>query len=186
MARKLAGVVFAVSTMHMSVVQALGLGEIDMKSSMNQPLRAEIALLNTAGIEQSQLSVRLAGQEAYVKAGVERVFFLNDMTFTIQLDGTGGGIVNVASEKPVREPYIDFVLEARWPEGQLVREYTLLVDLPEFADGAVVASVPAAGATSAARIAPPATAAVGRLNRTSCRHCYRYGSSHPHPEALRE
>ena len=99
MARKLAGVVFAVSTMHISVVQALGLGDINMKSSMNQPLKAEISVLNTADIEQSQLSVRLASQEAYVKAGVERAFFLNDMTFAVQFDGKGGGVITVASEK---------------------------------------------------------------------------------------
>jgi pilus assembly protein FimV len=159
MARKLAGVVFAVSTLHVSVVQALGLGAIELKSSLNQPLSAQIALLNTADIEQHQLSVRLAGKEAFEQAGVERTFFLNDMTFTVNFDGKGSGVITVASEKLVREPYLDFVLEARWPQGQMVREYTLLVDLPEMADGAVVASSPVSATNTAARIPGPVSTA---------------------------
>ena len=30
------------------------------------------------------------------------------------------------------EPYLDFIIEARWPSGRLLREYTVLVDPPLF------------------------------------------------------
>ena len=32
----------------------------------------------------------------------------------------------------MREPYLDFLVEVRWPNGRLLREYTVLLDLPVF------------------------------------------------------
>lgn len=143
MVRKLAGVVFAVSTLHASVVSALGLGEIELQSGLNQPLQAEIVLTNLGDLNQQQIAVKLAAKDDFARAGVERIYFLNDLTFTVQFDGSGNGVIKVSSKNLVREPYLDFVLEARWPEGRLLREYTLLVDLPTFSETAVAAPTPA-------------------------------------------
>ena len=146
MARKLAGVVFAVSALHTSVVSALGLGEIELKSTLNQPLSAEIALVKAGDLNSQQISVKLADKKDFDRAGVDKVSFLRDLKFTIQLDGRGGGVIKVLSEKLVREPFLDFVLEARWPDGRLLREYTLLIDLPTFSDDPVAAPLPAVSA----------------------------------------
>ena len=143
MVRKLVGVVFAVSTLHASVVSALGLGEIELQSGLNQPLQAEIVLNNLGDLNQQQIAVKLAGKDDFARAGVERIYFLNNLAFSVQLDGSGKGVIKVSSKKLVREPYLDFVLEARWPEGRLLREYTLLVDLPTFSEAAVAAPAPA-------------------------------------------
>src|SRR5690606_39041842 len=50
----------------------------------------------------------------------------------------------LSTRNPVREPYLNFLVEARWTSGRLLREYTLLMDLPTFADepAAPVASAP--------------------------------------------
>lgn len=143
MGRKLAGVVFAVSTLHASVVSALGLGEIELKSGLNQPLQAEIVLSNVGDLNAQQLSVALANRTDFARAGVERVYFLNDLQFNVEVDEKGNGLVRISSKKLVREPYLDFVLEARWPTGRLLREYTVLVDMPMFSDNAVAAPAPA-------------------------------------------
>lgn len=157
MVRKLAGVVFAVSALHASVVSALGLGEIELKSGLNQPLQAEIALNNLGDLNQQQIAVKLAGADDFARAGVERIFFLGDLNFTVQFDGKGSGVIKVSSTKMVREPYLDFVLEARWPEGRLLREYTLLVDLPIFSEQAAVAPAPAVTRQAAPAAAPVKT-----------------------------
>jgi pilus assembly protein FimV len=157
MVRKLAGVVFAVSALHASVVSALGLGEIELRSGLNQPLRAEIALNNLGDLNQQQIAVKLAGADDFNRAGVERIFFLSDLKFSVQFDGKGSGVIKVSSTKMVREPYLDFVLEARWPEGRLLREYTLLVDLPTFSEEAVAAPAPAVTRQAAATPAPVKT-----------------------------
>ncbi len=143
MVRTFAGVVFAVSTLHASVVSALGLGEIELQSGLNQPLQAEIELNNLGELDAQQVAIKLAGPDDFSRAGVERVYFLNDLKFVVQTDGKGGGIIKVSSSKLVREPYLDFVVEARWPDGRLLREYTLLVDMPVFSQSPSAVVAPA-------------------------------------------
>lgn len=156
MARKLAGVVFAVSALHSSVLAALGLGEIELKSGLNQPLSASIDLINVGDLNAQQIAVRLAGNADFERAGVERVIFLSDLKFAVTLDGKGGGVVRITSQNLVREPFLDFVLEARWPEGRLLREYTVLVDLPTFSDEPAARPAPAAASPRAAAATPAA------------------------------
>ncbi len=143
MVRTFAGVVFAVSTLHASVVSALGLGEIELQSGLNQPLQAQIELNNLGGLDPQQVAIKLASPADFSRAGVERVYFLNDLKFVVQTDGKGGGVIKVSSSKLVREPYLDFVLEARWPDGRLLREYTVLVDMPVFSQSPSAAVAPA-------------------------------------------
>jgi pilus assembly protein FimV len=57
------------------------------------------------------------------------VYFLNDLRFIPRIDGQRG-VIRVVSSKPVREPYLNFVIEMARPNGRLMREYTLLIDPP--------------------------------------------------------
>ena len=40
--------------------------------------------------------------------------------------------MRITSSKAVVEPYINFIVQAQWPSGKLLREYTVLVDLPTY------------------------------------------------------
>ncbi len=115
-----------------SGVFALGLGDMKLYSAVNEPLRAEIKLLKVGDLNTSQVLIKLASLQDFERANVERDFFLTGMRYEVELDGRGGGVVKVSTEEPVREPYLNFLLEAKWPSGRLVREYTLLLDLPAF------------------------------------------------------
>lgn len=108
---------------------ALGLGEITLHSALNQPLRADIALVDTAGLEEGDLSVSLATADEFGRAGVERVFFLNDLKFRPILRGNRA-VIRVSSSKPVNEPFLNFLVQLNQPNGRLLREYTVLVDPP--------------------------------------------------------
>ena len=55
---------------------ALGLGEITLNSSLNEPLDAEIVVLSSEDLEDGQLLVSLASPEAFERAGISRDFFL--------------------------------------------------------------------------------------------------------------
>ncbi|NUU35743.1 FimV/HubP family polar landmark protein [Pseudomonas sp. C2B4] len=112
-----------------ALASALGLGEITLHSALNQPLRADIALLDVAGLEEGDLSVSLASVEEFSRAGVERVFFLNDLKFTPVLRGNRN-LIQVTSSKPVNEPFLNFLVQLKQPNGRLLREYTVLIDLP--------------------------------------------------------
>ncbi|MEB2854385.1 FimV/HubP family polar landmark protein [Pseudomonas atacamensis] len=120
----LAGV-FSYSTWSM----ALGLGEITVYSALNQPFKAEIALVDVGTLTQNDLSASLASADEFGRAGVERVFFLNDLKFTPILRGSRQ-VIRVTSGKPVNEPFLNFLVQLDQPNGRLLREYTVLIDPP--------------------------------------------------------
>ena len=155
--RKLVLAIAAASALSSGMAHALGLGEVTLKSALNQPLVAEIELLEVRDLASNEVLPNLASPEEFNKAGVDRQFFLTDLKFTPVLKPNGKSIIRVTSSKPVREPYVNFLVEVLWPNGRLLREYTLLLDPPLYAPQSVVASAPQ---TAAVTPAPRPQAAV--------------------------
>ncbi|WP_262730593.1 FimV/HubP family polar landmark protein [Alloalcanivorax marinus] len=112
---------------------ALGVGEYQLNSYLNEPLDMTVQLQDLGDLSREQILVELASQEQFDAAGVERSYFLNDLEFQVTLDGDTGQL-RITSEQPVREPYLDFLVEFLWPTGRLMREYTVLLDPPSYAD----------------------------------------------------
>ncbi len=111
-------------------VVALGLGEIELKSALNQPLNAEVELLSATESELGELKVAVGSAQAFANAGIERPLFLNKLNFNVTRNPEGKPVVLITSREVVREPFLDFLLEMSWSKGRLVREYTVLVDPP--------------------------------------------------------
>jgi FimV-like protein len=112
-----------------ALAPALGLGEITQHSALNQPFNADIALVDAGGLEEGELSVSLATVDEFSRAGVERLFFLNDLKFTPILRGNRS-LIRVTSSKPVKEPFLNFLVQLNQPNGRLLHEYTVLIDPP--------------------------------------------------------
>ncbi|MGN8274113.1 FimV/HubP family polar landmark protein [Pseudomonas sp. SMN5] len=112
-----------------ALASALGLGEITLHSALNQPLRADIALVDVAGLSEGDLSASLASPDDFNRAGVERVFFLSNLRFTPVLRGDRS-FIRVTSSKPVEEPFLNFLVQVNQPNGRLLREFTVLIDPP--------------------------------------------------------
>ncbi|OQX10908.1 MAG: hypothetical protein BWK73_18995 [Thiothrix lacustris] len=106
---------------------ALGLGDIESNSHLNQPLRAKIELLSAAPADASQIQVRLASPEVFNRVGVARPDFLNSLRFTPTVQG-GKPVILVSSDAPIQEPFVNFLLEVSWPQGQLLKEYTITMN----------------------------------------------------------
>lgn len=123
------GLLVAGALGYSTLSMALGLGEITVHSALNQPLKADIALLDVGTLTQNDLSVSLATADEFGRAGVERVFFLNDLKFTPILRGNRQ-MIRVTSGKPVNEPFLNFLVQLNQPNGRLLREYTVLIDPP--------------------------------------------------------
>ncbi|MBP6681890.1 MAG: FimV family protein [Halioglobus sp.] len=124
-------------------MMALGLGEMTLGSYLNEPLRAHVDLLDLGGLHEDQIRVRLATPEDFKRMGVDRAYFLTSLSFHVEIDDSGRGRIVVTSEEPVLEPYLDLIVEARWPSGRLLREYTVLVDPPVFDQSTPVVSASA-------------------------------------------
>ncbi|WP_459873312.1 FimV/HubP family polar landmark protein, partial [Endothiovibrio diazotrophicus] len=154
----LAAAAFAVSTP--AGLYALGLGEIKLHSALNQPLNAEIELLSVRKQDLPSLQVALAPEDAFGRAGIDRSHLLTLLKFEL-LPGNGGTArVRVTSREPIREPFLNFIVEADWSNGSLLREYTLLLDPPELmsAPPAVVEAPRASAPVPAAKAASSSTA----------------------------
>jgi len=122
---------------------ALGLGEITLRSALNQPFVAEIPVTAESADELNQLSVQLAPAATFERFGLDRPGFLDDLSFQVQREGSRA-VVRVTSAQPISEPFISLLLDVGWPQGRLLREYTVLLDPPTFAAGPEAASSPAA------------------------------------------
>lgn len=158
--RKLVLAIAAASALSSGMAHALGLGEVTLKSSLNQPLDAEIELLEVRDLASNEVVPKLASAEEFAKAGVDRQFFLSDLKFTPVLKPNGKSVIRVTSSKAVREPYLNFLVEVLWPNGRSLREYTLLLDPPLYSPQTAAAAAPRAPVVAPApRPAMPASAA---------------------------
>ncbi len=113
-------------------VTALGLGELTLHSALDEPLDAEIELVNIGDADENQIFVALASQKDFERAGVTWEFHLLELEFKTDLSDAEHPVVKVSSKQSIKEPYLDFVAQLEWPSGRLLREYTLFLDLPVF------------------------------------------------------
>ena len=143
----LAAMVAAGALFYSALAPALGLGEISLHSALNQPLNADIELVDAQGLDRSDLAVGLASADEYSRAGIDRVFFLNDLRFTPVFQGNRK-FIHVSSVRPVVEPYLSFLVQVSRPGGQLLRDYTVLLD-PAGTVSLPPASIPTGSAASA-------------------------------------
>lgn len=110
---------------------ALGLGPIQVKSGLNQPLVAEIAVSGNAD-ETAGLNVALASAADFERVGLSRSRVTVPLEFSV-VPGKSGAVIRVTTRDAVRDPFVDFLLEVNWAKGRLLREYTLLLDPPVLA-----------------------------------------------------
>lgn len=151
--RKLVLAVAAASVFSSGLAHALGLGDLSVKSSLNQPLDAEISLLEVRDLTSIEIKTKLASAEEFSKAGIDRQFFLTGLKFTPVINANGKSVIRVTSANPVKEPYLNFLVEILWPNGRLLREYTVLLDPPLYSPQQVIyAPQPASVSRSAAAV----------------------------------
>ncbi|SVB06675.1 uncharacterized protein METZ01_LOCUS159529, partial [marine metagenome] len=115
-----------------STTWAVGLGDLTVRSALNAPLVAEINLLAVDPSEINTLLVSLASDSDFRLAGIERDNVLDEIMFRPTIRNDGSAMVEVASQIPISEPYLHFLVTLKWPGGQIVREYTLLLDRPNY------------------------------------------------------
>ena len=109
---------------------ALGLGDIELRSALNQPLEADILLVSATSDELEELRATLAAPETFERYGLERPFFLTRFQFEVTRDNMGRDIIHVTSQDSITEPFVRILVEAAWSRGRLLRGYTLLLDPP--------------------------------------------------------
>ena len=141
---------------------AAGLGRLNVLSPLGQPLNAEIEIVALRPGEEETLVARIAPLDAFTAAGIEPTAMLNTMRFALERRG-GQRILKVTTTAPVNDPFVEILIELQWGSGRLVREYTFLLDPPEYKARDQIAAAPpapkpAAPAPEAAKPPPPVEA----------------------------
>ncbi len=136
-------------------VFGLGLGTLKTTSALNEPFDGRIDIVGATATDFDSLSVQLADGRQFDRAGVERAAVLLNLKFEVVSSESGSDYVRITTKDPVREPFLNFLLELNWANGRMVREYTILLDPPTYDRNRVRAPAPLAAPTT------PPSAAVG-------------------------
>ena len=113
---------------------ALGLGQIEVKSRLNQPLLAEIPIISTTPGELEALQARLASPDTFRRVGLAPPSgAAANLQFSLGSDARGRPVIRVTTVAPVNQAVLNFLIEVDWGQGRLVREYSALVDAPRTA-----------------------------------------------------
>lgn len=131
MKRKLAVILAATIMVFLPLAaHALGFGNITLHSALNEPLDADIELLSPTEDDLANIKVKLASPDAFTRAGIDRTALLTELRFKVKELDNGQYIVHLTTRIPVREPFLNFLLELEWQNGRMFREYTMLLDPP--------------------------------------------------------
>jgi pilus assembly protein FimV len=114
-----------------AAANAAGLGRLTVLSALGQPLLAEIEIVALQPGEEEGLTARLASLEAFAAAGIDVSGALNSLRISIERRDKRP-LLRLTTAQPVNEPFLDMLVELSWTSGKLVREYTFLLDPPEY------------------------------------------------------
>lgn len=113
-------------------VYSLGLGKMTVKSALDQPFAAEIELVDIGRVSLKEIKVSVADPENFAEIGLERAAVLSLLTFTLAKNEQGKEIIKVQSTERIPEPYMELVVDLTWPDGQLYKAYSILLDPPGY------------------------------------------------------
>ena len=130
-----------------------GLGRLSVLSSLGQPLNAEIEIVSLQSGEEDGLAAKLASTDAFTQAGIELHPALIGIRFAIERR-EGRSILRLSTAQPISEPFLEMLVELQWSTGRLVREYTFLLDPPEYKARQAIAAAPPVAAKPAPDLAP--------------------------------
>ncbi|MGC1729942.1 MAG: hypothetical protein WA747_11240, partial [Steroidobacteraceae bacterium] len=145
-----------------SAAFALGLGDIHLLSPLNAPLDAEIEITDVAPEEVNTLQASLAPRETFAAQGLDYPTFLTSVQIKTVRTPDGREVIKLKSTDPISEPFVTLLIQVNWSHGQLVREYTMLLDPPVY--------TPGQSAAASAAVATPSTGTStreGEISRSS-------------------
>lgn len=134
---------------------ALELGQIQVRSALDQPLVAAIPLHPKSLTELEGLSVGLAPAQDFQRAGLALTPTDRTLRFRVVTDNNGAKLILVTSSQPITDPYLDFLVQVNTRTGKQVREFVVLLN------PVIAASAPAVQAAPVASV--PATRAPAQL-----------------------
>ena len=101
-------------------------------SGIGEPFRATIDLLASTSAELSMLKASLAPEEAHLAQGIEITADQKNIKINVGNDANGKKVLKLSSNQPISEPFVDMLVVLEWSNGRIIRQYTALLDPPEY------------------------------------------------------
>ncbi len=104
---------------------ALALGELELKSYLNQPLNVVIPLefSKESELDELQISIERPDDQA---SGLQ---YLHNLKVEVIENDGNQPYLKITSRDNLHEPTLKFVLDMRWSTGRIQRNYSLLLDI---------------------------------------------------------
>ena len=121
-----AGLILALN----STAYGLGLGTIDLQSRLNQRFSAHIPVIVSEEIEPSEVTVRLANDSQFERAGIHRTGIVSKLSFIAERTTDGEMVIAVRSPDRIVEPMVSCVIEVEQGGIKTIRKYTAMLEAP--------------------------------------------------------
>ncbi len=131
MNKKLRKLILPVSILAASNSYALGLGNLQVNSALDEVLNGQIPLIVAEDEELTNIKVSLASQADYERVNLDKSYVPTNIRVNIA-ENNNGQYIELSSQGVVNEPIVTLLLVVDWANGHLLREYTLLLDPPLF------------------------------------------------------
>lgn len=112
---------------------ALGLGDHQLNSWLGEPLNMQIDIIDR--VDEYDVEQVLI-EQVYGEAAAELGFDLESLAprvklevIEIEFDKASGKKVLITSHGNINEPFISILLRVQWPRGNILKNYTLFLDL---------------------------------------------------------
>ncbi len=107
------------------LAHALALGELELKSYLNQPLNVVIPLefSKESELDELQISIERPDDQA---SGLQ---YLHNLKVEVIENDGNQPYLKITSRDNLHEPTLTFVLDMRWSTGRIQRNYSLLLDI---------------------------------------------------------
>ena len=119
----------------------VGLGKLDVTSALDEPFEGVIEVLAVASEDLETIKVSLGTRSDFKRAEIERSNILDTFVFETETFDNGESKITIRSTEAVSQPYVQFLISFEWAGGRIIREYTALLDPPEYAAVGEVVSV---------------------------------------------
>ncbi|BFM07656.1 hypothetical protein GCM10025791_00040 [Halioxenophilus aromaticivorans] len=109
---------------------ALGLGDMKTDVQLGQVLTGQIDIIGEgSNFDIDLVQVRRVKDDEAQGYGYELVGPYFPLTFNVQ-ENKGDAFIEVRSQQPLNEPFLEFLVELYWPTGNVIRQYLVLPQEP--------------------------------------------------------
>ncbi|MFK8011760.1 MAG: FimV/HubP family polar landmark protein [Marinicellaceae bacterium] len=131
MNKKFRKLILPASIIASSQAYALGLGDLQVNSALDEELNGLIPILIDAEEDITNIQVSLASSSDYQRVGLDKDYVPTNIQVGI-VENNNVKRIEVTSRGPVSEPIVSLLISVDWANGNLLREYTILLDPPLF------------------------------------------------------